>query len=176
CLIGVKRAVVWDRVPEMTADGDVVLRRSEDMRSQHPDSVIWSIEELVNVHQPLCGERPSFSIARIPDEEAMGLREPIRLPHGGADLEVMAGETFVVGRGDLLPDRNHLPLPQRIPHRTGPLPVRRRVDVPGAQGPTGWSQVDRHGTDRRWDVEVGTVQLAHGLIQALLDEGGELLP
>src|SRR5690606_32308487 len=130
-----------DRQLQVHAAVDADSGGPERLRVQHAALVAGIIEVAEGGHEPLRGARPALAGPRAPTTQPPPAVEQLRPYRRLADLQVVAGHAFVVGRRDLLPGGEGIDaLGNRPPHaaRAGEVlarpgvvdaPVRGRCDA-----------------------------------------------
>ena len=138
----------------MEADVDNDTCGPVELFGQHAEFELGTLEETELTHESFGVHRPTFTVSRVPHGQPMGPTQPIGVRHRRGDLEVMARETLVVGRGDLVVERELGLVANRIPHTPGAAEVLARAGVVGAERASRRRNVHRDVVDAGIHVEV----------------------
>ena len=140
-----------------------------------PSSYVGIVEVAELAHQPLGVERPALGVTGRARERALVPAQGVgQVPHL-RDLQVMAGDTFVVADRHLAPEREARLAERGVPGASGSREVLGRAGVVHRGGAAGRRDHRLHPLHGLGDVEVRAVELGDGGVEQLLVPPPELV-
>ena len=166
---------VGNRELEVHADVDDHAHRADRLRGQHAELVRGVLEIAELAHQALGVQRPPFAVAREEPERALEARQLLRQVLHLRDLQMMAGNAFVVTGAHFAPQRECRASEGGVPRTARPAEVFARTGVVHRRRAARGGDHRLALVERRGNVEVRPVELRDRAVDQVLVPGPELV-